>query len=115
MKHHGLTVGSIININVLTFGPPLELDNDMVWKNGYIITSLIKHAKWDDFTQQKKTKSMNIHMKHHGLTVGSIMNINVLTFGPPLELDNDMVCKNGYIITSHIKHTKRDNFTKQKK
>ena len=56
MKHHGITVGSIISINVLTFGPPLELDNDMVWKNGYIITSLIKHAKRDDFTQQKRTK-----------------------------------------------------------
>ena len=56
MKHHGITVGSIISINVLTFGPPLELDNDMVWKKGYIITSLIKHAKRDDFTQQKKTK-----------------------------------------------------------
>ena len=41
---------------VQTFGPPLELDNDMVWKNGYIITSLIKHAKREDFTQQKKTK-----------------------------------------------------------
>ena len=44
MKHHGLTVGSIMSINVLTCGPPLELDNDMVWKNGYIITSLVKHA-----------------------------------------------------------------------
>ena len=38
---------------VLTFGP---LDNGMVWKNGYIITSLIKHTKRDNFTQQKKIK-----------------------------------------------------------
>ena len=59
---------------------------------------------------RRKQKSMSIHMKHHGLTVGSIISINVLTFGPPLELDNDMVWKNGYIITSLIKDTKRDNF-----
>ena len=31
--------------HVLTFGPPLELENGMVWKNGYIITSQIKHIK----------------------------------------------------------------------
>ena len=56
MKHHGLTIGSIMSINVLIFGPPLELDNGMVWKNGYIITSIIKHTKRDNFTQQKKIK-----------------------------------------------------------
>ena len=181
MKHHGLTVGSIMSINVLTFGPPLELDNDMVWKNGYIIvgTSFVfvrahsdqiyfwlwcqSDPEWPpqdsnlgsnaltpvrcppgiiwasslvatmssnpeeaililthfgpipmvrlarakntpvqsrikQMTSQqllhpslnaqrektslnrRKQKSMSIHMKHHGLMVGSILSVNVLTF-----------------------------------
>ena len=53
-------------------------------------------------------------MKHHGLTIVSIMSIDVLTFGSPLELDNGMVGKNGYIITSHIKHTETTSLNSKK-
>ena len=75
---------------VLTFGPPLELDNDMVWKNEYIITSLIKDKLRETTSlKKKKKKSISIPMKYHGLTVGSSTPNRIISL--PLRPSNTVL------------------------